>query len=298
MPSETETSQKCESSRHFKPLDEYSEDGNGRIFEYSNGLRVESKVLSGVIMTDYFFRMVVQLSENCEKKQQALREKEAEEKGCTQVDSDSLQDCEDMIEEIKTIIPILESAKEHTETSLPQGPLKRSYGKIRKNAAWYLRKELVKDCVKRGGCCARSCGCCKRRARAGKNAKGIGHCTAFCVCCEASREAEVTTDEKGTRVKDKVDPMGEMDVIQNLLESEDPAHLLTLAEAYFCTPGLFGLGKISFIKTVAWNWKKSSLRKWESVSKLIREGTGREHTEETMWMRELWKEEAGYDDEG
>lgn len=61
MPSETETLQKCESSCHFKPLDEYSEDGNGRIFEYSNGLRVESKVLSGVIMTDYFFRMVVQL---------------------------------------------------------------------------------------------------------------------------------------------------------------------------------------------------------------------------------------------
>lgn len=214
-------------------------------------------------MTDYFFRMITQLSENCERKQQLLREKDAQEKGCTQVDSDSLQDCEDTIEELKTVIPILEEAKEHTETHLPEGPLKRSYGKIRRNPAWYLRKELVNDCVKRGGCCGRSCGCCKRRSRAGKNAKGIGHCTAFCACCEASREADGTTGE-GTRVVD------EEVVIQNLLESEDPSHLLTLAEAYFCTPGLFGLGKISFIKTVAWRWKKSSLRKWESVSKWLK----------------------------
>ncbi|CAG7935789.1 unnamed protein product [Penicillium nalgiovense] len=60
--------------------------------------------------------------------------------------------------------------------------LRKGYNSVKSNPAWYLREELVEDCIGRRGCCSRGRGCCGRRRLFAKNGKGIGHCTAECTC--------------------------------------------------------------------------------------------------------------------
>ena len=64
---------------------------------------------------------------------------------------------------------------------------KRAFAFQRKNIDWYLSRELCEDCVRRGGCCGRTCGCCERpRMIDGLEKEGMhnrGHCTSACSCC-------------------------------------------------------------------------------------------------------------------
>lgn len=73
---------------------------------------------------------------------------------------------------------------------LPDSPLRQMYDKLRHNPKWYLRKELVDDCIRKGGCCARSRGCCEKRHVGDNTRKGIGHCTLECECCAMDRRFE------------------------------------------------------------------------------------------------------------
>lgn len=51
------------------------------------------------------------------------------------------------------------------------------------------------------------------------------------------------------------------------LWSENPSYLLAMTEAYFTKPGMFGLGKMSTLRSLAWYWKKGSPWQWKRVSK-------------------------------
>ncbi|PWY96440.1 hypothetical protein BO94DRAFT_592154 [Aspergillus sclerotioniger CBS 115572] len=62
----------------------------------------------------------------------------------------------------------------------------------RKN--WQLSKRLRDDCAKRGGCCARGCGCCEKQ-RSELRPGVVGHCTFACACCEQARGEEVENYE-------------------------------------------------------------------------------------------------------
>lgn len=106
---------------------------------------------------------------------------------------------------------------------LPIGPIKTSYDALRENTTWYLRKELVEDCVKRGGCCSRSCGCCQIRHEVTERNKGIGHCTPTCGCCSSERGFEYTTEERE----------GFVDDFKTKLYDDNLACVIQTAEAFF-----------------------------------------------------------------
>lgn len=112
------------------------------------------------------------------------------------------------------------------ECMLRVGSLRRGYISVKSNPVWYFRKELVEDCISRGGCCSRDCGCCERRRLSAKKGTGIGHCTVECMCCIHDRGSEFTAEEK----KDFNDRFGKM------LRSNNPAFLLRIANAYFSKP--------------------------------------------------------------
>lgn len=112
------------------------------------------------------------------------------------------------------------------ECMLRVGSLRRGYISVKSNPAWYLREELVEDCISRGGCCSRDCGCCERRRLSAKNGKGIGHCTVECMCCIHDQGSEFTAEEK----KDFNGRFGKM------LRSNNPAFLLRITNAYFSKP--------------------------------------------------------------
>lgn len=68
----------------------------------------------------------------------------------------------------------------------PTGPSWRAYLSIRNLPQWYLGTWLIDDCVRRGGCCGRACGCCSK-PRSSIRSKGDGHCTKMCGCCLQAR---------------------------------------------------------------------------------------------------------------
>lgn len=113
------------------------------------------------------------------------------------------------------------------EQMIPEWPLKHNYDLLRESGAWYMRKELAKDCADQGGCCSRSCGCCGQRHLDSERKKGIGHCTLECSCCSIYRVAELSAVEKAEisgRLRDN-------------LENKNPSFLLRMSEAYFLGPG-------------------------------------------------------------
>ncbi|OQD85349.1 hypothetical protein PENANT_c010G07539 [Penicillium antarcticum] len=69
------------------------------------------------------------------------------------------------------------------ELDLFKRPLKEMYDTLRKDSTWYLRTELVEDCIAKGGCYSRDCGCCQKRHWTSKRSRGIGHCTVECGSC-------------------------------------------------------------------------------------------------------------------
>lgn len=77
------------------------------------------------------------------------------------------------------------------DTSLTRGiELWRSHPK------WYMHRVLREDCVGRGGCCGRGCGCCSNRQNIPERKFAAGHCTVECACCEQARGFELDSDQK------------------------------------------------------------------------------------------------------
>ncbi|KAJ5678712.1 hypothetical protein N7462_006956 [Penicillium macrosclerotiorum] len=58
----------------------------------------------------------------------------------------------------------------------------RAFQTLCKDPDWYMNTWLKKDCVARGGCCARSCGCCEKLRDTTRD-ENRGHCTTACGCC-------------------------------------------------------------------------------------------------------------------
>ena len=77
--------------------------------------------------------------------------------------------------------------------------LKRALDLWRSEPTWYLHKVLCDDCVDRGGCCSRGCGCCRTRAlQVGSTRQlAVGHCTVECGCCQDARGFALSEEAKG-----------------------------------------------------------------------------------------------------
>ena len=252
MPLKTDFSRAYDRFGYFKPLDGYDKD-YGRLLEYSSGLQLRSVALSDIIFSDYCLRALTQRIDDLEQLMEPLQQQ-----ACSKEDLKTLQRYERLREKIKECIPEFEMEMFSAEVQLPERLLKRAYDKIRENPTWYLRPELIKDCIERGGCCGKSCRCCERRYRPENGRRGIGHCTVLCGCCGSHRESD---SEK----------IGEAwDQMAALLHSKNPSYLLALAEGYFCMPGIFGLGRISLVRTIAWHWKNRGLWQWKRVSKWLK----------------------------
>ncbi|KAJ5246543.1 hypothetical protein N7468_001526 [Penicillium chermesinum] len=108
-----------------------------------------------------------------------------------------------------------------TETMFPD-LVKQNYEAIRKDPKWYMRKELVKDCADRGGCCGRDCGCCASRAKH-YYIKGIGHCTVECFCCVGFRGFRPSPEEKKDILKGMI----------MILKCDIATHFVRMVNAYF-----------------------------------------------------------------
>lgn len=70
---------------------------------------------------------------------------------------------------------------------IPSGLFRRAFVSWRYNpdSNWYLSTSLNRECVLRGGCCSRACGCCLR-VRKTDRIPNLFHCTEFCPCCLAT----------------------------------------------------------------------------------------------------------------
>ena len=143
MPLKTDFWREYDRFGHFKPLDGYDKD-YGRLLEYSSGLQVESVALSNIIFSDYCLRALTQRIDDLEQLMQPLQQK-----ACSKEDLETLQRYERLSEKIKEAILEFEMCMFRVEVQLPERPLKRAYDKIRENPTWYLRPELIKDCIER-----------------------------------------------------------------------------------------------------------------------------------------------------
>ena len=107
------------------------------------------------------------------------------------------------------------------ESALPSYSVKSFYDSLRKDDEWYLRKELVNECVAAGGCCGWDCGCCSERLQ-DLPRKGIsGHCSLSCPCCEKRNNCSLE--------KRKVSELDD----EYRAALENPAFLLRMTRAYF-----------------------------------------------------------------
>ncbi|KAJ5463307.1 hypothetical protein N7475_008251 [Penicillium sp. IBT 31633x] len=93
-----DVSRKYDRFGHFKPVGEYDEQ-RGWLFEYSKGLRIESKILETIIGLDILLRQFTQRIDWLERKMQTMKKIE-----CTQDDLKILQKYENEVKDYKHTI--------------------------------------------------------------------------------------------------------------------------------------------------------------------------------------------------
>jgi hypothetical protein len=202
--------------RDYRPEDDWYR------IELGPDLKVHRDVFVDVICAEYSLRATVQRVDMVKKIVQALEKAASIENNKTQ-----LADWEAELEQLQRRCWQKELDLYEYEQMIPEWPLKHNYDLLRQSGAWYMRKELVRDCVDRGGCCSRSCGCCGRRHLDSERKKGVGYCTVECSCCSTYRDVELSVVEKAKitgRLRDN-------------LRNQNPSFLLRMAEAYFLGPG-------------------------------------------------------------
>lgn len=69
------------------------------------------------------------------------------------------------------------------QVEAPRGPLRCAFEFTRRHSMWASLPWLKEDCAGRGGCCARSCGCCAKPRDTNRHLYNQGHCTTACACC-------------------------------------------------------------------------------------------------------------------
>lgn len=112
----------------------------------------------------------------------------------------------------------------YAEKCLLSPYLRDFWDHVRQNPTWYLREELVRDCIGRSGCCSRNCKCCQSRHLTAHRQKGLGHCTIDCWCCVNDQGFQYSAEER-----DKIEKQ-----FQDTLENNNPNYLLGMIRAHFC----------------------------------------------------------------
>lgn len=101
--------------------------------------------------------------------------------------------------------------------------LRHLYMTIREDRKWYLRTTLKNRCAETGGCCGQECNCCEKRLNTLQNSGMNGHCLWACPCCMKRKRFYPKVNEETIVEKQYKDA----------LESENPAFLIYMADAYF-----------------------------------------------------------------
>lgn len=204
-----------ESFGSFKPSKRYSEQNMNYRFQYGKGLSCGIDIFVDIIIAESALRESVQRQERL--------------KIIYTDDKEELRRYSEELEALRRKVKLQQRDLYNRESMLPRRPLKDTYDQIRQDPTWYLRKELIDDCIDRGGYCGRSCGCCENRHRVGERRKGIGHCTVECGCC-ASYQGFDSTEEEKKAIRDQ---------LRVALWNRNPSYLLAMTEAYFSKPREF-----------------------------------------------------------
>jgi hypothetical protein len=178
---------------------------------------VHSCAIRRLILADQDLREQVQSEERLRHRVQALQKASAIEHNKPQLDraTQELQEKEKLYQSREYELYLAECLN---------GPiLKFQYTKLRRDATWFMREVLVRDCSDRGGCCGRQCGCCAKRHSFQRRRRGEGHCTTECECCTSFRGYEILPDEKDKQTK----------AFRAILDAYGSKHLLNLTNGYF-----------------------------------------------------------------
>lgn len=229
-------------SAHFKIPFNYGMEDGCYYFEYGWGRTIPASVLRVIIKHDISLRECTQRIESVQREILRLTKESEDSKEAL----NSLKHEQSVFEKVTERFMLEKEKLYAAEFLLPEKPLGRAYHKIRENPAWYLRTELVEDCIARGGCCGRECRCCENRHltqnNKGKWKPGTGHCTLECYCCSENRGFPLVGEKKleaNKRLRDRV-------------SVKNPGYLVMLSEAYICPRKRFAFGKPSVVEFLAW----------------------------------------------
>ncbi|KAJ5601146.1 hypothetical protein N7510_010680 [Penicillium lagena] len=106
-----------------------------------------------------------------------------------------VQELQDEVSKFAKEYWFLERQWWETKASFKDSTLTRGMDLWRSHPKWYMHRVLREDCVGRGGCCGRNCGCCSNRQNILRKF-AIGHCTVECSCCERARGFELDPKQK------------------------------------------------------------------------------------------------------
>lgn len=111
-------------------------------------------------------------------------------------------DVQAVLQALKKRYWLLELQWWKVRNSFVEGPLIRAFDLWRSHPLWYMHRVLFEDCVRKGGCCSRGCGCCADRKIDKTRQLGAGHCMVECGCCHQARGFELTKKEKEEFLRD------------------------------------------------------------------------------------------------
>lgn len=155
---------------------------------HHKNLRLGGHLFAGLIVAEADLRGLVQRHERLQ------RQLKAQEK-LPPGDKSRSHSLVNELESIKRELMQQEYRFYEKEAQLPDR-WKEMYDSVREDPKWYCRAELVQDCIARGGCCSRDCGCCASRHATTKRQSGVGHCTIECGCCCEYRGFDLTPEQK------------------------------------------------------------------------------------------------------
>ena len=104
--------------------------------------------------------------------------------------SPELQECENELEQLNNLYWKYTRLNGALEGDIPSGPFSVAFRQHRKDPDWYLSEYLRADCVRRGGCCGRGCGCCEKDRGNKRQLWKRGHCTSACGCCVRTQKSQ------------------------------------------------------------------------------------------------------------